>query len=31
MIDSKATLIKYIRSMLGEPLIKVEVTDFQIS
>ena len=31
MIDSKLKLIKYIRSMLGEPLVKVEITDFQIS
>lgn len=30
-IDSEEKLIKYIRSQLGEPIIKVEVTDKQIS
>lgn len=30
-IDSEEKLIKYIRSQLGEPIIKVEVTDEQIS
>ena len=30
-IYSKKDLIQYIRGQLGEPLIKVEVTDFQIS
>jgi len=28
-ITSKAALVNYIKSMLGEPLIRVEVTDFQ--
>ena len=30
-IRSKKDLISYIRSQLGEPIIKVEVTDFQMS